>query len=569
MPDIIRYKLSDGSFVDLTPYRHVGNGVIVPFLSFQVGAPKTPQTPLAPALSGSLPTRTTSTLSWVAPDNGSRPPITGYLIFRNGVQVGSVSATARTFSESSLPTDTPEAVFNYTVKAQNADGVGASSNVVSLQWNTVVIQTPTALTNFDRGVMTTTSVPLTWTGTSDSSIVKQGIFEGATLIRDNLDPALRSYNLTGLAPRSVHNNVSVRRANLSASGVLQWSPASNLLSFTLPASVLTHDPAMGSSYADEPAPYTTSAAARVYRVNNVASTISAHNCRVISLTDTTIDYVGGAASAAKLENFLENFYYTSTGAVRTDNAHIEIHWANGNEVDGEWQSGAVPEAWFTTCKLMSEVIRKTNSNGTRRYPKASMWVNMTQYNIRTNGAGTRYKKVAQYLDGFSSSMYPPGRQQDPVVWTPYADYSKIVLDTCKDWMDTGGPGGGRSNITQFATWEIGMPIDHADKSSGNITPPAGGISATNGQPTSRTNITIRPRYFAGGIDSDGKDWKGFLQYIYEECNARGIIMREQLYWNQQSNPIIPNQLKHDSNRTTPNTGNAWNDWVPGKRLPRG
>ena len=113
----------------------------------------------------------------------------------------------------------------------------------------------------------------------------------------------------------------------------------------------------------------------------------------------------------------------------------------------------------------------------------------------------------------------------------------------------------------------------------------------SGEPTDLTNFSIRPRYLAGGIDSTGKDWAGFLQYVLDKLDAINCIMREQLYWNQQSAEDKPNQLWHDqqsrawdaralpapctsqnsfgSTRANPDSETAWFNWTPGARLPNG
>jgi hypothetical protein len=81
----------------------------------------------------------------------------------------------------------------------------------------------------------------------------------------------------------------------------------------------------------------------------------------------------------------------------------------------------------------------------------------------------------------------------------------------------------------------------------------------------------------------GENMLGQLQYMYNLCDANGIIMREQCYWNRQDNPDIPNAFWHDhptavtangytfpAHSTMPDVydmAKAWHDWVPGKRLP--
>jgi hypothetical protein len=178
-------------------------------------------------------------------------------------------------------------------------------------------------------------------------------------------------------------------------------------------------------------------------------------------------------------------------------------------------------------------------------------------------------------------MYPTGRfLDDPTTstngrvnhrpwWTDYDRYIDPVLDVVADWMAS-EPG-----ITSFATWEVGSPVDRATfTSTANVAP--------NGEPIASSNMGVRPRYFSGGraalTATDlqktntypmGENMVGFLQYVYNGCDARGIIMREQIYWNRQDNPAAPNQFKHDRLNAPGNldTVIAWHDWTPGSRLP--
>lgn len=531
-----------------------------------IGDPTEVHTPDAPSLTASLPTRTTSSLVWTAPQPNGGPPITAYHVERATdagafVEVAGspVGPTVLTFGESGLAVSAaPEKIFTYRVRAQNADGLGAYSNAVILQWNSNVSGVPVAPTLLDRSNLTTAQVDLTWAIVVDSTVDKTGVFEGlasTTPIIDNLDPTATSYHWTGLVPGARHSNVNVRRHNSFG-----WSPASNAITFTVPTVAVVHDPAMGVPNNDEFGRlfYTQWDAVRTYDFSNAIADFNLMNPRVIGLTTTNAGFVsGGASSATALRNFLEQFYYTSAGFAGRQNC--EIHFAMDNETDRGYTTGSLPASYINTQALCYDVVH-TITGGTRRYPKASMWVDMTQRQIRANGAGPRFKPIAQYLDGMASSMYPPGRSQDPVIFTPYATYCDDVFTTLADWRATGGPGGTSlaNQLTMFATWEWGIPIDHALKGTGN------------GQATALTNYTIRPRYATGGVDSTNHDWKGFLQYTLDALDAMGVSMREQIYWNQQSDPDMPNYLWRDAQPlANPDTEHAWHNWTPGTRLAHG
>lgn len=291
----------------------------------------------------------------------------------------------------------------------------------------------------------------------------------------------------------------------------------------------------------EPSYSTSWPVARVYRLGHAATAAASFGSKIVAVTDDpNVSLTGGAASATKLRNALEAFYYTGSGAAARKD--VEYHWANNNEVDREWQSGSIPAAYVDTCRLMHAVIHETDASGVRRYPKASMWCDLTTWQVKTANVAQRYRAIAPYLDGIAASLYPTGREV-PVVFTPYPDYIDPVLALAVDW-----------GIADFACWEVGIPIDRAHNDG---TPNNGGT----------TNWSIRPRYLTGGRDSTGKTWEGFLNYLHRRCRESGLNLRDVIYWNEQVNPAIPNPFKHDRLRTTPDTATAWRAWAPGSTLP--
>jgi hypothetical protein len=516
----------------------------------QAALPLTPLTPLA--FAGTMLSRTSASLTWVAPDNTGRPPITEYRIFRSDdggteTYIQTVSSTTYAFTDSPVPVNTPEIVFRYTVRAVNSDGVGDSSNIVTLQYNGVVTQGPTAPTGLGYSQLAQTSVRLTWSETFDASITKHGIFKANTLVVDNLDPTALTYLWTGLSSGVQQVNVNVRRYNPA----FGWSPASNSVTFTPLTGTVAHDIVMGTS-PESVARNTFSQwdAIRSYRISSANSQVASFGCRIIAITDTTgtIPREGGAASATILQNFLEDFYYGSGSAARQN---IEVHFANGNELSRDYVSGSLPTALITTHSLMYDVIHRM-VGGVRRYPNASMWVDMTNYTITNQGAGPRFKPIAPYLDGFACSMYPTGRlttgSPRPLWPSTYGPDIDDTINTLIDWRTL------NPNLNQFATWENGTPIDQWS----NVAPV--------GDPSAQTNLSIRPRFFMGGRDSTGKNWVGFMNYLYTMCDANGIIMREQLWWDNVTTNAIPYPFYHDKGLITPDTEHAWRNWTPGSTL---
>lgn len=90
--------------------------------------------PTTPTLSGSL-SGTTASLSWSASTDAVG--VTGYVVYRNGVQVGTTTASVRTFSNTGLAAGN---TYTYTVRARDAAG-----NLSTLS-NTVSVSTVPALT---------------------------------------------------------------------------------------------------------------------------------------------------------------------------------------------------------------------------------------------------------------------------------------------------------------------------------------------------------------------------------------------------------------------------------------
>lgn len=280
----------------------------------------------------------------------------------------------------------------------------------------------------------------------------------------------------------------------------------------------------------EPNYYSTWPVARVYRLSHAATAVANYGCQIVAVTDDpNVSRSGGAAAATQLRNALEAFYYGSGSAARQN---VEYHFANGNEVDREFTSGSLPAAVVDTWRRMYDVVHERKADGTRRYPKASMWVDMTTWQVRTAGAGQRFKAIAPYLDGVAASLYPPGREADPVVFNPYHEFVDPVIVMTLDWRAS------YPNVQEFACWEFGIPFDH---------------SGDNGEPNvgGTTDWTIRPAYV-----------RGFLDYLHRRGRETGLRVREVCYWNEQSNPDIPNPFKHDRGRSTPDTVTAWRTWAP-------
>lgn len=516
-----------------------------------VGAETVPKVPLAPALSVSLLTRTSARVVVTPPENSGRPVITSYQVYRsdNGaaatlVNTIDVPAEPLTWDNTGLPTATPEVTFTYTVYAVNGDGVGAVSNAVAVQWEAAPAQQPTAPTNFRRTSTTETTVALAWNETSDATVTKHALYLNSTIYRDNLDAAALTYTITGLSPGQTLSNLNVRRWNG------QWSPASNMLTFTTPTTPPPPPPAttmlMGcSSSNNDHGGYARWDAWRTYKWSE-ALTLAAHTNptpKVLAVTSSGIPnlegrYFGSYSEAYnRYKPLLETFYYGSGSAARQN---IELHIANGNEysVDVANTTSAI-NGFVEGCRGIYEATHFLNPDGTRRYPLASSWADPTHDHERQGIVERSLHPAVRWLDGVGWSMYPPGRSQtdaDPTFVQP----SFIESDR------TDGPSGylmrafyrtnqariekrrvlGQSANLKISCWEIGIGDDPNDRDH-------------------------RPYFaahsLAGGIAQLGINY--------------GIEVAIACWWDQEKQGGGPqNRLSDEPTATNPSTATAWRGW---------
>lgn len=524
-----------------------------------------PVVPYGASLAGSMPSRTSAALSWTPQAVSSgRMPIVGWRVYVDGVAYGSdLPASTLSLTVTGLSTSSsPEAIHTFHVAALCSVGIGYDSNHVKLQWNGTQVSEPTPPQSLVAGTPTASSVQLTWAESVDANVTKHGIFLGDTLLRDGLSAAATAYVLASLSENTTYADINVRRYTSAG-----WSPASNMLTATTKTAgppAVVHDPVVGTNTPNGNDPYyfTDWPAARAYKLSDAVPTFNLTLPRVLAVTsDQTVARNSGAAGATQLRNALISFYEGSGSAAR---ANCEYHWANGNEVDNEYTSGNLPQDVIDTWAAMYAVIHEELSPGVRRFPLASMWVDLTNYNVRTRGSGVRFKAIAPYVDGVAASLYNPGRQKDPIIWNDYDDYVLPVVQAAADWHQTYP-----DRAYMFAAWEMGTPIDHATDA---------GLPNNLGT----TNWSIRPRYFCGGRASGptapsttqpmGSNYEGLLNNIYRRCDEYGLQCRELLYWNQQSDPSIPNPFKHDRIGVSSNPGpapdlvTAFHNWTPGSRL---
>jgi hypothetical protein len=526
----------------------------------------TPDAPVINVTTSVLNSATSVTVNWAEPPSG--PEVTGYEFWMDDVHRADTLPTVLTKTYTSVPND--GLVHKFQVAAQGAGGFrGAFSGALLLQWTGTPVQPPPAPTSLTRSNLQPTSVQLSWTQPAvpvgDPAVASFNVRYGSgTLLRGGIPAAQTTTTVTGLTEQTTYTGVFVESVNTTG----QVSAPSNTLTFTTPQSTGSGFgvPVMGMNFrdqADEPRQFDDYKAWRVY--NNSTSDTQTIISRggptvIVAVTDPGTDCQSNspAVCASGVLAYL-TWLYEGTGSSTRQN--VEAHICLGNEIDAGNYTQNVLDAHAQVRTVIWQL-----SGGVRRFPKASLWCDMTQNNIRTNGSGVTFKPIAKHLDGFACSMYNPGRSvnNNGPTWNAYSTYCDAVFTCLADWRASGGVGGASlvGQLDSFATWECGNPIDQATSA---------------GDATASTNFSIRPRYFAGGRDSAGTTWVGFLNYVYNKCTAAGVSMREQCYWNHQSASDKPNPLVHDAtgvpSGSRVNSGidleTAWHNWTPGSTLPQG
>lgn len=255
---------------------------------------------------------------------------------------------------------------------------------------------------------------------------------------------------------------------------------------------------------------------RIYKYSAVASAVS-RGAKVVALTDTGAgSYTGGAAAANALRTFLMGFY----GKIGTpsQNATIQIHFANGNEIDNK-NPNLLQLA--NTFELMEAVIAD--------FPLASLWFDATQHQIDIgntpaiiNAAASSGRKVYQMLDGLAGSYYPPRRGDYPNItlasYTAANSTAETVVGLFMNLLASLGAG---SKPTRMAIWEIGFPAA--------ITPPPPITSGSGGAYTG-SGSTLNNAHRRGDYLHD------FLFYWFDQCLANGLTPEVACYWDQQTLP---------------------------------
>jgi chitinase len=157
--------------------------------------------PAAPtALAATATTSSSTTLSWDAATISGGGTVTGYTIYANGTEIGSVSGTVTRFTATSLAAST---AYAFTVTATDSAGTSAKSTALSV--TTPAGKVPAAPTGLTDSALTSTSVALAWTAPATpagASLSGYTILNNGTVVGTTTGT---SFTVTGLTAATAYS----------------------------------------------------------------------------------------------------------------------------------------------------------------------------------------------------------------------------------------------------------------------------------------------------------------------------------------------------------------------------
>jgi len=160
------------------------------------------QAPTAPTnLGSSNLTQTSVTLTWTA--STDNVGVTGYDIYQDNVKINLSIVTATSFAVSGLNANTS---YSFFVQAKDAAGNSTNSSVLNVTTLPPPdTQAPTAPTNLASSNLTSTSVSLSWTASTDNvGVTGYDVYRNSVKINSSPVTAT-SYNATNLTPSTAYS----------------------------------------------------------------------------------------------------------------------------------------------------------------------------------------------------------------------------------------------------------------------------------------------------------------------------------------------------------------------------
>lgn len=199
------------------------------------------------------------TISWCPPIIHSG--ITGFSVYRNGVQIGILDSIDPNFAGTFQYTDTnltPESIYNYTLRSRDAQGSESADSVAVHAKTKVDMTLPSAPLGLAVSTVGSSSVSLSWAGSTDNvGVAGYNVYRGSVLIATtaglnysdvNLSSstsfsyAVRAYDAAGnLSPASNTATVTTKLApptNLAASVgaqsiILTWASVNSAAGYDI------------------------------------------------------------------------------------------------------------------------------------------------------------------------------------------------------------------------------------------------------------------------------------------------------------------------------------------------
>ena len=167
---------------------------VIPGTSLMRQLPDT-QAPTVPAnLAATNISITSLTLTWTA--STDNVGVTGYDIYQNGVKINPSNVTSTSYNVSGL---TAATTYGYSIRAKDAAGnQSAATTTLNVTTNAADTEAPTAPANLVATNISTTSLTLTWTASTDNvGVTGYDIYQNGVKINPS-NVTSTSYNVSGL-----------------------------------------------------------------------------------------------------------------------------------------------------------------------------------------------------------------------------------------------------------------------------------------------------------------------------------------------------------------------------------